>query len=104
MTVEDDGLCFNVWPGWGCEPKKGDITLWKKLLDHLFTDADKEDRIWFERWLAYPLQHPGTKMYSAAVMHGIYHGTGKSLIGFMMGKIYGRNFTEVSKDMLDSGS
>lgn len=104
MVEEKDGHCFNVWSGWGCEPKKGDITLWTKLLDHLFTGAEKEARIWFERWLAYPLQNPGTKMYSAAVMHGIFHGTGKSLVGFMMGRIYGKNFTEISRDMLESGA
>lgn len=104
MVETSDGNCFNVWPGWGCVPKKGDLKLWNKLLDHLFTDAEKEARVWFERWLAYPLQHPGTKLYSAVVFHGIFHGTGKSLIGFMMGRIYGKNFAEISKDMLESGS
>lgn len=94
---------FNIWKGWGCVPVKGDITLWKQLLDHLFIDADPEDRQWFERWLAYPLQFPGTKLFSACVLHGIHHGTGKSLIGFLMGRIYGENFVEINKKMLENG-
>ena len=103
--VEDgDGIAFNVWKGWGCEPVAGDLKLWHQLLDHLFVGAEKEDRQWFERWLAYPLQHPGTKLYSAAVIFGIHHGTGKSLIGYMMGRIYGRNFVEINKDNLTAGN
>jgi hypothetical protein len=107
QLVEDPergGLAFNVWKGWGCEPVKGDLKLWNQLLDHLFVGAEKEDRQWFERWLAYPLQHPGTKLYSAAVIFGIHHGTGKSLIGYMMGRIYGRNFVEINKDNLTAGN
>ena len=97
------GDAFNIWKGWGCRPEKGDVTLWGQLLDHLFQGADKEDRVWFERWLAYPLQFPGTKMFSTAVLWGIHHGTGKSLIGFMMGRIYGENFVEINKKMLEAG-
>jgi len=98
------GDAFNIWKGWGCKPEKGDVSMWHELLDHLFDGADKEDRIWFERWLAYPLQFPGTKLFSACVMHGIHHGTGKSLIGFMMGRIYGDNFVEINRKMLELGN
>jgi len=52
---------------------------------------------WFLNWCAYPLQHPGTKLFSSAVLHGIRHGTGKSLIGYSLGRIYGQNFTEISQ-------
>lgn len=86
---------LNVWPGWGVEPEHGDVTPWKKLLDYLFAD-DKASRTWFEQWCAYPLQHPGTKLYSCAVVWGLRHGTGKSLVGYSLGKIYGKNFTEIS--------
>jgi len=104
--VDDDGPvpALNIWRGWGCAPVKGDVSLWKELLDHLFTGADPEDRKYFERWCAYPIQNPGVKMYVAAVMFGIMHGTGKSLVGYMLGKIYGRNFSEISKDDLTGGN
>lgn len=85
---------LNIWRGWGVEPEPGDISLWNELLDFVFRD-DKAARGWFEKWCAYPLQKPGTKMYTAVVVHGLAQGTGKSLIGYTLGRIYGDNFTEV---------
>lgn len=92
ITAENE---LNIWSGWGCLPAEGDITPWKQLLDYVFEDADPDHRVWFEQWLAYPLQHPGEKLFSAAVIWGTQHGTGKSLIGHTMAKIYGRNAIEI---------
>ena len=92
---------LNIWPGWGCEPAEGDITPWKELLDHLFK-GEPRSREWFERWCAWPLQNPGDKMYSSPVIWGLRHGTGKSLIGYTLGKIYGKNFTEVDDEIIKS--
>ena len=92
---------YNIWPGWGCEAKRGDIKPWRDLLGHLFEDC-KEERNWFERWCALPLQQPGAKMYSAAVLWGVNTGTGKSLVGYTLGRIYGKNFTEIGdKELQD---
>ncbi len=88
---------LNGWPGWGTQPKKGDVKPFHALVDHIFTGAEKEAKTWFYRWCAYPLQYPGTKMFSSVAIHGIRHGTGKSLIGYTLGEIYGKNFTEISQ-------
>ena len=93
---------YNTWPGWGCESKKGTVQPFLNLVDHIFTGASKEEREWFLRWCAYPIQNPGVKLFTAAVIHGTRHGTGKSLIGYTLGKIYGRNFTEISQADLHS--
>lgn len=85
---------YNTWPGWGCQPKKGGIKPWIKLLDRLFA-GHPEERSWFERWCALPLQQPGKKMYTASVLWGVRTGTGKSLTGYTLGRIYGENFTEI---------
>lgn len=85
---------YNMWPGWKVQPKKGNIKPWKELLDHLFI-GHPEERLWFEQWLAIPLQSPGAKQFTAAVLWGTETGTGKSLIGYTMEKIYGENFTEI---------
>jgi hypothetical protein len=99
--ITDDAE-FNTWKGWGCEPVKGDVTPWKKLLDFLF-DGYPVERDWFERWCAYPIQHPGAKMYTSAVMWGIRTGTGKSIIGYTLGRIYGTNFAEITdRELQDS--
>ena len=36
-------------------------------------------------------------MYTSVVIHGRRHGTGKSLIGYTLGQIYGKNFVEISQ-------
>lgn len=94
---------LNVWPGWGMDgklvPVAGDVTLWNNLLDLLF-GKDVLARQWFERWCAYPIQHPGTKLYTSAVVWGLRHGTGKSLVGYALGKVYGKNFTEIDDEIL----
>lgn len=95
-----ESLLFNTWPGWGVQPKKGDVTPFKDLIDHLFKGSEPKAKEWFMRWLAYPLQYPGVKMYSSAVVHGIKHGTGKSLIGYTLGRIYGDNFAELNSSDL----
>lgn len=94
-----DGGEYNYWKGWGAEPKKGDIALWKQLLDYMFA-GNIQARTWFERWCAYPIQHPGTKLYSAVVLWGRQHGTGKSLIGYTLQKVYGENFVEIGDEEL----
>ena len=92
--VITDKADYNIWRGWGCQPMEGDISPWKKLLDSLFEGFPLE-RQWFERWCALPLQQPGTKLYTAAVLWGVPTGTGKSSVGYALGKIYGTNFTEI---------
>lgn len=91
---------LNVWRGWAVQPEANDtLSLWHELLSYIFKE-DEEAREWFEQWAAYPLQNPGTKMYTSAVVWGKAHGTGKSLIGYILGSIYGRNFTEVTDEDL----
>lgn len=97
--VVDDA--WNEWTGWGVEPVQGDVTPWKELLDLLFSH-DKVGRDWFEQWCAYPIQYPGTKLYTACVLWSSLHGVGKTFAGYMLGKVYGPNFIEVRKENLES--
>lgn len=100
--LADSPSGWNLWPGWGKEPVKGDVTPFKTLLEHLFKGANPQDLKWFVRWLAYPLQHPGTKLFTAVVMQGVAQGTGKSLVAYSLADIYGRNFTEIKQDDLNA--
>jgi hypothetical protein len=93
---------INMWRGWGVkDAKKGNITPWSELLDHLFDGAEPEARTWFERWCAYPIQNPGAKMATAVVMWGITQGTGKTLCGHTLMRLYGTNSTEVKDSDLE---
>lgn len=91
---------LNIWPGWGVEPRAGDVSPFLRLVDHLFTGAEPEAKRWFLRWCAHPLQFPGTKLFTSVVFHGVRHGTGKSFVGYTLGRIYGKNFTEISQQDL----
>ena len=87
---------LNLWEGWGVEPAKGNIKPWKALMDHLFQGAAPASKKWFEQWCAYPLQHPGAKLATAAVFWGIVQGSGKTLVGHTLMKIYGKHGSEIT--------
>lgn len=96
---------LNIWKGWGVDKeliKPGPVVLWTQLLDYIFRDTKPEHRRWFEQWLAYPLQHPGAKLFTACVLWGRIQGTGKTLIGHTMKRIYGPNYQEISNRELNS--
>lgn len=97
-----DSFDFNIWPGFAIQPQKGDITPFTELINHLFTGALPWIKDWLLDWLAYPLQFPGTKMFTAVVMHGLVHGSGKTLIGETMKRIYGDAYTVIGQDQLKS--
>ncbi len=94
---------WNLWSGWGVEPVRGDVGPWNRLMDFLFRGEPPEVRQWFERWCAYPLQHPGTKLFTSAVLWGVVHGTGKTLAGYTLRDIYGRNGMEIKQQHLHGG-
>lgn len=93
---------INQWEGWGAEARPGDITPWNEMLDHVFA-GDAAMRRWFEQWLAYPLQHPGTKLTTAVVLWSIKQGVGKSMIGETMCRIYGEHGKIITAVELHSG-
>lgn len=100
FRAENGDMQVNSWKGWGCEAAPGDVDLWHQLMDHIFA-GKPDDRKWFEQWLAFPIQNPGAKMATAAVIWGREQGTGKSLIGYAMRKIYGENWVEInSQDLM----
>lgn len=86
---------LNLWPGYSVEPQKGDIRPWRELLDFLF-GGDVEAQVWFERWAAYPFQHPGAKLKQAVLIWGLVRGTGKSLVAVTLGDLYGENFSLIT--------
>lgn len=94
---------LNTWTGWGVpEPAKGDISPWRDLLDHLFAN-DPVSATWFEQWCAYPLQHPGAKLATAVLIWGIVHGSGKTLVGHTLMRIYGeRHSAEIHDSDLEN--
>lgn len=95
-----EGNDWNMWERWGVLPAKGNMNPFFELVKHLFSTVGPEDMRWFLQWCAYPIQYPGTKLYTCVAIHGRKQGTGKSLLFYTLGKIYGPNFTEIKKEHL----
>lgn len=72
-----DRACVNLFGGYAVKPNAGDVAPVLDLLNHL-VDQDETISEWILDWVAYPLQHAGSKMPSAIIMHGD-EGSGKNL-------------------------
>lgn len=76
---------INDWRGYGVEPRRGNC---KEFLEVI---REVENHEWLLQWLAYPLQHQGAKLFTAALLWSVEQGTGKTFIGDVMRDIYGEN-------------
>jgi hypothetical protein len=99
--VAEDGA-LNLWRGWPLEPRRGDVSLFRELLDYVLGGLTPAERRWAEQWMAYPLQRPGAKLYTALVLWGQGQGIGKSVLGYTLGRLYGDAFAVVTEADLHS--
>jgi len=89
---------LNDWPGWGVESRRGEVS---QFLDVIRSIDGWE---WLLKWLAYPIQNPGTKMFTAVIIWSVEQGTGKTFIGDVMRDIYGRNSNVITNVELHDDS
>lgn len=94
---------LNIWRGWGTEPKRNDVfmKLWHKFMDFFFKE-NPDILPWVEQWMAYPIQHPGAKLFSCVLFYSMMTGTGKTWIGYFLKEIYGSNGIEIKQEDLHS--
>lgn len=98
--------CINLFDGFAMAPAAGDCAPILELMHHLCSEsADTETGVaevlaWALRWLALPLQRPGTKMRSAMVFHGP-QGAGKNLLFEIVAAIYGKYSLVVGQEQLE---
>ncbi|WP_444933632.1 DUF5906 domain-containing protein [Microbulbifer sp. JTAC008] len=87
----DPDTHINMFRGLPLKPKRDDDKC-RNIRFLLWQLCNEDDEIfeWMIRWLAYPLQHLGSKMASAILMHSSVHGSGKSLLfDVVMRAVYG---------------
>lgn len=89
---------LNDWPGWGVEPRRSNC---REFLDVVKSIDGWE---WLLKWLAYPIQNPGAKMFTAVLIWSVEQGTGKTFIGDVMRDIYGRNANVITSVELHDNS
>lgn len=101
--------CINMWDGLELRPvpcQPAEVAPMLQLLRHLCAhSADTADGVdavmeWVLRWIALPLQKPGTKMQTALVFHGP-QGTGKNLFFDVWRDLYGRYGVTVGQTELE---
>jgi Family of unknown function (DUF5906) len=91
MVLDPDGRCppdvYNLWRGFGVEPKDGG---WETIKSHLLAvicSGNGTYYDWLIGWLAYCVQHPGKPAEAALVLRGD-KGVGKGLVGQMLMRIF----------------
>jgi len=80
-TESDPNIVCNMWGGWPTvADSRGSCDKLLELLAYMCSEEQEPREVyrWIERWLAYPIQHPGAKMKTALVVHG-GQGVGKNL-------------------------
>lgn len=86
--ITDDNE-LNLWRATPTRPVKGKPDRWLELVHHIFRKPEYAE--WFIKWLAYPVQNPGTKMFQAVFVHGAKQGIGKTFtVDPVMEFIYGK--------------
>jgi hypothetical protein len=83
---------YNLWRGFGCEPKAGVVVADVKVaLVHIFRVICSSDRRAFDyavAWLAYAVQHPERQAEVAIVLQG-GRGSGKGTLGRWFRDLFG---------------
>jgi putative DNA primase/helicase len=102
----DPAETVNLFAGIALEPKEGDCKPILELVSFLTSRASAnhdecgEIMHWLLCWLAYPLQHLGTKLRTAVIMHGD-EGAGKNFLFDLWVEIYGKYGALVGQDELE---
>jgi hypothetical protein len=84
---------FNFWHGFAIETVDGDDKI-QRLLEHIvkiICDGDQVKWDYLMMWLAWVVQNPGRHPEIAVVMQSRLEGPGKSLLGEIMVRIFGRH-------------
>ena len=102
-TESDPAIRCNMWGGWPTVPDdRGSCDKLLELLEYMCSldDHPRDVFRWVLRWLAYPVQHPGSKMKTALVIHG-GQGVGKNLFFEAVMAIYGEYGRVISQTDLE---
>lgn len=85
----------------GIENKKS-VKLFMQLLKFIFSTTSADNLNWFMHWMAEGLRNPNIKMRAAVVIWSNMEGNGKSTIGNLLAKLYGRYASNITSAILKS--
>lgn len=101
-TERDPQITCNLWSGWPTSPRPGRCDKLLELLRYMCSGEDNAEALfqWVLRWVAMPIQRPGTKMKTTLVVHG-GQGTGKNLFFETVMRIYGGYGRVLDQDAIE---
>lgn len=79
---------LNLWQGWAVEPRRGDWSLLRQLIEENLSDGHAEQSEYILNWCAQMFQRPGSPAESALVLRG-EKGTGKGTLGKVLAAVCG---------------
>jgi hypothetical protein len=83
---------YNLWRGWGVEPKKGVCSIVHDLILDVIANGNHDKANFILDWLAHMVQRPWEKPGVALVLRG-RKGTGKSLLVGIVARAIGKSNT-----------
>lgn len=86
---------LNLWSGWSVEPKPGDWSLFKELIETVLADGNPKYAKYILDWCAYLFQYPGRQAEVALCFRG-QKGVGKSTLGRVLAELCGRHGLHIS--------
>lgn len=95
--VPDDGVSLNTWRGWPLEPQEGDCELLLYHLHDIVCDCQPADYEYLMDWLAWGVQNANEMLPIGVAIKG-KQGSGKSMLGDVMSRIYGANRSFIAAD------
>ncbi len=93
---------FNLWAGWGVEPKPGDWSLLRSRILENLCGGDPERFRYLLGWMANAVQRPATPGQVAVVLRG-GRGVGKGKFAAWFGKLFGQHFLHVASGSAITG-
>lgn len=101
-TERDPMITCNLWAGWPTKPAPGKCEKLIELLRYMCSGESNAEALfqWVLRWVAMPIQRPGTKMKTTLVIHG-GQGTGKNLFFETVMRIYGSYGRVLDQDAIE---
>ena len=86
---------YNLWRGFGVEPKAGDWPLIRQHLLEVVCSGNESDCRWLIGWMARAVQYPELHAEVAVVLRGL-KGTGKGTLGQILHRLFRHHAMHIS--------
>ncbi|MCA3632229.1 MAG: bifunctional DNA primase/polymerase [Methylobacterium sp.] len=96
------GRRLNLWRGWAVEPRAGDWSLMRELIELTLCAGDKTSFDYVMRWMAFMFQRPATLPETTIAFRG-GQGTGKGTLGRALMALTGAHGLTVSSSKQFAG-